>query len=161
MIYFTSDTHFAHTNIIKYCGRPFANVEEMNETMIARWNARVKPEDTVFHLGDFAMGPAENVGLFLERLNGKVTLVRGNHDRSIDRMRTFGFIGAGDWLWFKWNEQHYLLTHRPVREAMEYPPFDFNLHGHVHEKYARQGNRINVGVDVRGFEPKTLEELLA
>lgn len=56
MDFFTSDTHFGHVNIILYCNRPFASVLEMNEQVIARWNDRVGPRDTVYHLGDFAMG---------------------------------------------------------------------------------------------------------
>lgn len=161
MIWFTSDTHFDHANIIEFCGRPFANVEEMNETMVAKWNARVKPEDEVYHLGDFAMGPATNIGKFRERLNGEIILIRGNHDRSEARMLSFGFKAALPEAYFPGGALHLLLTHRPARESMDRPPFDVNLHGHVHEKWARRDKHVNVGVDVRDFEPKTLEELLA
>ncbi len=161
MIFFTSDTHFAHANIIEYCGRPFPDVEVMNRTMIERWNARVRPSDTVYHLGDFAFGPADNIGFFLSYLNGKKILIVGNHDRSVPRMRKFAFEAVADHWHIDMNDLQLLLTHKPVRESMEHPPFTFNLHGHVHGTYARRGKHINVGVDVRGFEPKTLEELLA
>jgi calcineurin-like phosphoesterase family protein len=158
--WFTSDTHFSHANIIEFCGRPFANVEEMDREMVARWNARVQPGDTVYHLGDFAFGPFENIAKFRVQLNGAVTLVRGNHDRSTPRMQQAGFarveagmslqIGDDRWIW---------LSHKPLQDLPE--NLDFNMHGHVHEKYARRGRHINVGVDVRGFAPATLEELLA
>ena len=55
-IWFTSDTHFRHANIIKFSGRPFANVEEMNEELIRRWNEAVPDNGIVFHLGDFCCG---------------------------------------------------------------------------------------------------------
>ena len=80
MIYFTSDTHFGHARIIELCARPFANVDEMNEALIQKWNAVVGPDDVVYHLGDFFMGPKETV-LLRKRLNGKIVLIKGNHDK--------------------------------------------------------------------------------
>lgn len=59
-VFFTSDTHFTHANIIRFCSRPFKNVEEMDETMIANWNRVVGENDIVFHLGDFCMGGSAN-----------------------------------------------------------------------------------------------------
>ncbi len=157
--WFASDTHFAHANIIEYCKRPFANVEEMNRAMVEKWNARVKPSDEVYHLGDFSFGPAENIAKFLALLNGQVTLVRGNHDRSLKRMSSFKFGAVLDSLPCSMQGHRLLLSHKPI-PIEPYPPFDYHLHGHVHERYARRGNLINVGVDVRDFEPKTLDELL-
>ncbi len=157
--WFTSDTHFSHANIIEFCGRPFANVEEMDREMVARWNARVQPGDTVYHLGDFAFGPYENIAKFRVQLNGDITLVVGNHDRSRQRMREAGFPTVLSELALICECKTLFLSHKPAVE----PGFlvDFHLHGHVHERYARRGNQINVGVDVRGFAPATLEELLA
>lgn len=97
-IWFTSDTHFSHKNTLRYCGRPFWTKEQCDEAMIARWNAVVKPEDTVYHLGDVAMHTAPIVRI-LPRLNGKKILIVGNHDlmysyfiatrgiKFVDRMR--------------------------------------------------------------------------
>lgn len=79
-IWFTSDTHFGHANILKFNRGRFSSVEEMNETIIENWNKCVKPDDIVFHLGDFAFGGAEVWCGVLERLNGHIHLVLGNHD---------------------------------------------------------------------------------
>lgn len=79
-IWFTSDTHFSHENIIHFCHRPFKSVEEMNEQLIKNWNARVAKDDVVYHLGDFSWGGSDNSSRILEQLNGKIHLIFGNHD---------------------------------------------------------------------------------
>ena len=79
-IWFTSDSHYGHTNIIRYCKRPFENAEEMNEKLIENWNSVVQPDDIVFHLGDFCFGGAPLWNAMLDRLNGKIYLIFGNHD---------------------------------------------------------------------------------
>ncbi len=84
--WWTSDYHFSHFNIIRYCKRPFETAEEMNETIIRKHNERVKPDDTVFFLGDFIFkggkeGGVEKYRQFEERLNGKFIFIKGNHDR--------------------------------------------------------------------------------
>ena len=79
MIFFTSDHHFYHTNIIKYCNRPFQSVEEMNEEMVKRWNSVVNPGDTVYYLGDFSLAKRP-VEVFVPRLNGEKHFIMGNHD---------------------------------------------------------------------------------
>lgn len=78
--FFTSDTHFNHANIIRFCNCPFKDVEQMNETLIANWNRVVGMDDTVFHLGDFCLGGAAEWTKVLDRLNGKIYLIMGNHD---------------------------------------------------------------------------------
>ena len=79
-IFFVSDTHFCHENIIKYCKRPFKSIEENDEELIRRWNEKVPEDGIVFHLGDVAFGDRERVDNILKRLNGKIYLVIGNHD---------------------------------------------------------------------------------
>lgn len=79
MIYLTSDQHYFHNNIIKYCNRPFLTVEEMNEGLISNYNSIVNPEDTCYFLGDFTFS-FEKAKLILPRLNGKKILIAGNHD---------------------------------------------------------------------------------
>ena len=79
-IWFTSDTHFGHKQVIKFCDRPYNSVEEMDEALIENWNSRVKPNDLVFHLGDFAMASKGRWKNLLSSLNGQKYLVLGNHD---------------------------------------------------------------------------------
>lgn len=79
MIYFTSDQHYWHNNVIKYCSRPFTSVEQMNEAMILGYNMTIKPEDTVYHLGDFSMA-FRAVEVYPQRMLGEKILVPGNHD---------------------------------------------------------------------------------
>jgi calcineurin-like phosphoesterase family protein len=170
--FFTSDTHFSHVRIIESCARPFRDVEEMNRELVKRWNARVQPDDTVYHLGDFAFGPVANVGIFRAQLNGDVHIVCGNHDRRPKRMEAFfGPERAHTSLIVGVDGVQLFLSHRPydpqhmdgdgprIPPGMT-PPVDYHLHGHVHTCWARRGSCINVGVDVRDFEPKTLQELL-
>lgn len=80
-VFYTSDTHFGHANIIKYCDRPFSGTQEMDEVMIAQWNNTVGIEDTVFILGDYAMGDRQKGLQYLRRMNGTKVLINGNHDR--------------------------------------------------------------------------------
>lgn len=159
-LWLTADSHFFHTNIIRYCGRPFTSVEEMNETLLQRWNVRVAPEDTVLHLGDFALGKAEQVVPFRRRLNGRVVLIRGNHDR-------FG-KATGDALGFqvvegqaelRVGEKVLLLSHEPDFTPVQ--PGQVKFCGHVHEHWRCTDFVVNVGVDVWGFKPISIEEALA
>lgn len=176
-VWFTSDTHFHHANIIEYCGRPFRDVDHMNEEMIHRWNERVKPGDLVYHLGDFAMGPKEKALETKRRLNGGVILVRGNHDRSEASMKAMGFESVYSKLETLFvvygKERRFYLSHIPIgldhrspkkySEELTKPPpkyYDYWLCGHVHEKWKSRGKTINVGVDQWDFRPVTLEELL-
>lgn len=85
MIYFTSDLHFGHESVLKFCDRPFANLKEMERALIGRFNRIVKKEDTVYILGDFAYKiPAKEADKILQKLNGHKTLLIGNHDRNYD-----------------------------------------------------------------------------
>lgn len=81
MIYFTADTHFGHYNVIRFCDRPFASAEEMDEAMIQNWNDRVTGNDTVYILGDMFFRSTNAEGI-LKRLKGKKRLIVGNHDGS-------------------------------------------------------------------------------
>ena len=79
-VYFSSDTHFNHKNILKYTNRPFSSIEEHDEGMIKNWNDTVGPEDEIYFLGDFSLGSTDNAMAALRRLHGRKHLIWGNHE---------------------------------------------------------------------------------
>jgi len=108
-IWITSDSHFNHENIIKYCKRPFHSLEQMNETLIEKWNKNVAKEDLVIHLGDFAFGSAEKMEEIRRKLNGIIIVLAGNHE-SFKKMESLGFIVVRGDLQIK----NFILTHKPL-----------------------------------------------
>lgn len=164
MIYFTSDLHLDHANIIKYCARPFGSIGEMNAALIENWNARVGLGDVVYVIGDFALSSRERIAELRSKLGGTIVLVRGNHDRSEKALRECGFDDVCNELRLRLADQLLYLCHIPQYRNFGYAPFtpgEVHLCGHVHTDWKRLGNIINVGVDQWGFRPVTLAELLA
>jgi len=166
--FFTSDHHFYHRNIIDYCKRGFATVEEMHEMMIARWNETVGPNDLVYHLGDFGMGNATKLRAVFERLNGKVVLIRGNHDcisKTAFKERV-GFVEVYDELEVDGMKLCHLPYYGDTQEEDRFknkrPILDSNqwlICGHVHDLWRFKGRQLNVGVDVWGYYPLSLERI--
>jgi calcineurin-like phosphoesterase family protein len=168
-IFLTSDTHFGHTNIIKYCNRPFKNAYLMDNALIENWNSAVGPEDIVYHLGDFAFG---GIAKYLPRLNGEIILIRGNHDRNSELKGCDFKIHQN--LDFKYGGYKFKMNHRPVYPAGTNDPFrdaevksiinlseyDWILSGHIHEKWVKHGKNINVGVDVWDFKPVSIDTII-
>lgn len=129
-VWFTSDTHFGHANIIKYCNRPFASVDEMNEEIIKRWNSVVGANDLVWHLGDFALGGYKNVLDIVPQLNGKINLVMGNHDiRHISEYYKAGFHRVYDKPVII--NEFFVLSHEPLSWITDGSVYA-NIYGHVH-----------------------------
>lgn len=127
--FYISDTHFNHVNIIKYCNRPFKTVEDMNETIIKRWNMMVNKNDIVYHLGDFALANKETTQELVSRLNGKIRLVRGNHDTHNNQWyRDCGFEEVYDHPIII--KDFIVLSHEPLPFVMN--QVYINLYGHVH-----------------------------
>jgi calcineurin-like phosphoesterase family protein len=161
-IFFTSDTHFGHANI-KYCNRPFKNLDEMNNRIITNWNNRVKKEDIVFHLGDFAFknsneirgeGVKLNADYWLSKLNGKIIILKGNHDSHNSMNTPIESITLAHF------GKRILLIHNPeMVDEKEIRKFDYVFCGHVHNNWRTRKNIINVGVDVWNFMPVTFDEL--
>ena len=89
--WFISDTHFSHTNIIRYASRPYTNVEEMDRSLIDNWNQSVDKEDQVFFLGDFGLGDVDHLHSICSQLKGQKICIRGNHDRNASWMTRVGF----------------------------------------------------------------------
>lgn len=150
--FFTSDTHFFHKNILKYNPktRPWANVEEMNEALVEAWNSTVSKGDVVYHLGDFSFGRPEETEKILERLNGTIRLVRGNHDP----MHGHGYTALRKRC--EWIRDYYEMRHGDARLVlMHFPLAVWNrnhhgaimLHGHSHGSYQGQGRIADIGWD--------------
>ena len=181
--WFTSDQHYGHKNIIKHCDRPFADVDEMNHSLLKRFNERVQAGDIVYHLGDFSMDE-RLVALYAKQLRGRHFLVPGNHDACHSRHKHHIkaqrlYRAAGLTVLPEQFEVHFdglghvLLCHMPLRVPLlpderyaQYRPEDklhyrYILHGHVHEKWRRNGKMLNVGVDQWGYGPVSLGELHA
>lgn len=162
MIWLSSDSHFCHSRIIEYCNRPFRHIDEMNETIIANHNSVVSPDDEVYFLGDFALKVNPNmVNNILRRLNGKLFLIPGSHDKRFDEWdltvlpRIFELPLPGE-------RYKLVMCHYPMRSW----PASFHgaphIFGHVHSRLdnVATGLSIDVGVDSHNFTPVSLEYVL-
>ena len=172
--FFTSDTHFGHTNIIKYCKRPFKNVEEHDEELIKRWNKKVSKDDIVFHLGDVAFGCPQYIGNILNQLNGKIYLVIGNHDWRNYKLFNNRYEIVTQQINMKIGKRHIILNHYPMLAyAGAWRGIDatYQLFGHVHTSpYTDEGldqqrmkmlftSQYDVGVDNNDFTPVSWKEV--
>ena len=160
-IFFTADPHFLHDAIIIHCSRPFINCNKMNKNLVRNWNDTVSSEDHVYILGDFAWGGVDKkypMEIITRNLNGHKHLIYGNHDR----LHPFEYIEIG------FDSTHsaleiydgkILLAHDPsIGTCLK--PEQVLLHGHLHRELINNTRFINVGVDVFGFKPVSLETIL-
>lgn len=155
-IWLISDTHFGHSNILKYepVLRPFKTIQQHDEELIYRWNHVVKPDDTVWHLGDVAFG-RENLEV-LDRLNGRKNLVPGNHDaygwelylKRFNKVLPYAKLGGA------------FLSHVPIHEC-QFSRVVGNIHGHMHSKTVNDPRYVNVSVEQTDLAPILLEKVLA
>ena len=166
MIYWTSDTHFLHANIIKYCARPFTDKLEMTEALITNWNETVDPSDTVYHLGDVAFCPDDPLTQILNRLNGKIVLVMGNHDRNLYRHIKTCFNGRFESMHTHTlsitleSGQSVLMSHRPIYDTnFTKRAKGWMLHGHAHGTEPLSYNMLDVGVDCHNYRPIPIEQV--
>ena len=169
-VWVTSDQHFLHRNIIKYDKRPFMDEYGMNEFMLKRWNSLVKPGDKVYHLGDLFCGINNRWDCVVEtirKLNGDITLVKGNHDHSIEFYQKNGIeVIEGGYLIVN----DILLSHYPIPST----PFDgkstsrfkthlkrvyhdnncwFHFHGHTHSRPSKVPNAMNIACNLWDYKP--------
>jgi len=180
--YFFADPHWGHANIIQYENRPFSCIEEMDETLIERYNAVVKPDQACLWVGDAFLMPFEAAAETMKRLNGQKVLILGNHDRSITSMGKLGFISVNKELTFSIGNTPVRVNHYPYwRDQLDqfysqqgfksekiekikkkYPPRiegEILIHGHIHGTQRRYENMINVGVDAWDYSPVPIEEI--
>ena len=157
--WFISDTHFSHTNIIRYTGRPFQSVEEMNERLIANWNSLIDHKDTVFFLGDFGLGATDFLTTLCACLHGNKICIRGNHDGTPAKMHAIGFSLVLESAFIKIGRHLIELVHIPSQSM---PPH-FQLHGHVHEKQPNKliDKQLNLSVEVWDYKPVPEKAIIA
>jgi calcineurin-like phosphoesterase family protein len=186
--WFCSDYHFGHAAIIGYCDRPFRNVKSMDRFLLFQWNCYIGPKDTVYFLGDFALN-RQALSTIGPKLNGRKFLVSGNHDKTFLKKESKNKNAAGDinkavaagWTVTQkielgavrdGEELRIIMTHLPpkhieltaydqrfLNERIDHDPKALHLHGHLHGKYTKKGNAIDVGWD--SFRrPVTLKEIM-
>jgi calcineurin-like phosphoesterase family protein len=166
--YITSDLHFGHTNIMKFCPKTrghYKDVAHMHSEMIRMWNETVNSEDTVYILGDVAFLPADQAVSILKRLNGSLILIEGNHDRKALKDPEFRkcFVEIHKYYEITYNKTFVVMGHYPFLEWNRMHRGSVNLYGHLHgattgmEKYRSR----DVGMDATGKVVSLLDDVIA
>ena len=155
--FFTSDTHFGDHRTLNIHKRPFASTAEMDEALVADWNATVGPGDVVWHLGDFAR-TAAIAARVLPRLNGTKHLLLGNNDPG---PQPPGWASVAAYAELTLDGAALVLCHYPFRTWNGAHRGALNLHGHSHGRLKPLPRQFDVGVDARAWRPVTLAELRA
>ena len=155
-VWFVSDIHFGHNNIISYCQRPFSSVEEMDQTLVDNWNAVVSPTDAVYCLGDMAFHNYERIS----QLKGRKILIPGNHDHERAK-KVFPHVQevADEITYLKISKElRFVLCHYPIESWRR--EYKIHLHGHSHGTSMRRMNRLDVGIDAtKLYRPINIDEL--
>lgn len=175
--FFTSDTHWFHRNILEYCPNrksAWATVEQMNEGLIENWNEVVRPNDIVYHLGDFTLTTrVELIDEVLARLNGRIRLVKGNHDKWLRKFDELKHKDKFEWV-RQYNKENFAVGGVTYEIVMMHYPFltwdgsargSINIHGHAHggnDHLNRGTKRLDVGVDgeYSNLSPLRLEQII-
>jgi calcineurin-like phosphoesterase family protein len=164
----TSDTHFFHLNIAgpsvskwKSGYRCFMSVQEMNNTIITNINNFIKEDDTLFHLGDFAMGNRKEIPAIRERIHCKnIILIYGNHDRQIKLQYKHLFTACHEYWETTVNSILVTMMHFPIASWNEIGRGSINLHGHSHGRYKPIGRQMDVGMDCTNYMPLLLTDVV-
>lgn len=181
-VYFTSDPHFGHQKVIEYCNRPYTTKEEMDKDLIEKWNNTVRPEDTLYVLGDFSLSK-HAVRDITPQLNGQKHLIMGNHDWChpirakekpivMERFKNMyleaGFASVKLIDNIEIDKTNIILHHMPYRNDGHDERYlnwrledkgSWLLHGHVHKTWKTRNKMINVGVDVWDYKPVHIDEI--
>ena len=166
-LFFTSDTHFGHANIIKYCSRPFSSADEMNDALISNWSSVVGPNDTVIHLGDFCLKSKNKLRDIRNHLNGNIYLIAGNHD-DLDHLPRECFQGvfeSGLILLCPPSGRRVVMCHYPIASWLKVPEYA-HFYGHVHsgpnspKPYLARKGSLDVGVDNCNYAPISFDKAL-
>jgi calcineurin-like phosphoesterase family protein len=166
MIYFTSDLHFGHDKILEYCPRPYENTGEMNVGLIERINSVVSDCDTLYILGDIAIGNMSKMQAqeLISQIHGKKILIRGNHEKSYDESL---FEEVCDYKEITYKNILFVLFHYPIEEWKNRECGSIHLHGHIHssirynEKQKKNNIlRYDVGIDANNCYPVSIEDII-
>jgi len=156
-VFVISDLHLNHENIISYCKRPFDSVREMNRVLIKNWNYIVKPDDTVYFVGDMALGNSDK---FIEKLNGNIYFIWGNHDVTDDVDSMYESLPLS----YKGIE--FLFVHDPVMAPAGFE--GWIIHGHHHNNqpniypfFDPEKKRVNVSVELVKYQPVSLDYIVS
>jgi calcineurin-like phosphoesterase family protein/2'-5' RNA ligase len=158
-VFLISDTHFDHTNIIRYCNRPFKSTSEMNHVIISNWNKTIRKKDIVFFLGDLRFGRgSRETDYWLKRLNGRIYFLNGNHET---KSRITKFY---DKFIIKYRSRRFLLLHDPKNIPKDWA--GWTICGHHHNNYPidfpfinGKTRLINVGVELLNYTPLNIKKL--
>ncbi len=162
-VWFTSDTHYGHANILAYSQRPFDDVRDHDESLILNWNSVVQPGDRVYHLGDFALCDVERATKIAKRLVGQKFLIFGNHDKRLRKEPEF----LAQWIWARdlesitVEEQKIVLCHYAFRTWAQSHRGSWSLYGHSHGSLKDDPHalQLDVGVDCWAHYPVSFEEI--
>lgn len=167
-VFFTADLHLGHSNIIRYCDRPFKDIDEMNEYIIESWNSVVRESSSVYLLGDVAMRNNDRLGDLLDALHGQITLIKGNHDdgvinkhkRRFNAMKRMHEIRVVDPDAYQ-GRRKIILCHYPMITWNGSHHGTWHLHGHCHGTLPDDPHafRLDVGVDCHDFMPVSYERV--
>ncbi len=158
--FFTADTHFGDMRVLRFDHRPFPTLDAHDAGLVERWNALVSSGDTVWHLGDFALGPTPaRAAAILDALRGEKHLVVGNNDDAAT-LALPGWASVVHYAECVVEERRLVLCHYAFRTWNGMGRGALNLHGHSHAKLAPMPKQYDVGVDAQGFRPVTLAEIL-
>lgn len=168
--FFTSDPHYFHGNIIRYCKRPYKDVDEMHDAFIKNYNSKVQPNDTCYFLGDIGFAHPTKLKEVITRLNGQKVVIRGNHDPDKKILLGIGFGSAYDYLEIKVQDpearqglQRIVLFHYAMRVWNQSHRGAWQLYGHSHGTLPDDPNLLSmdVGVDPSKYFPLSYEEVKA
>lgn len=177
-IFYISDTHFGHENIIRFDNRPFNNIEDMNEKIKENWNRVVSKDDVVYILGDFMWKSKDSDVDFVKSLNGRKRLIKGNHDRVKSAKFKSLFESINDYEKIKDKDRTVVLSHYPiVAYDGHYGGRNIHLYGHVHitpeyyfikdyilknksDKYPMRMYNVGVMMEWMNYAPQELDSIL-
>lgn len=170
MIFFSSDLHLGHQNVISHSNRPFASAQQMEEEIIKKWNRKVQPLDTVYMLGDITWGWNSNkIKEVLDRMNGIKYLIYGNHDKLGPHQKSNCWVEIVPYKEINIGDDFIIMSHYPIAEWNCCWRGSIHLYGHCHGKFnladftklMPHGNTkcMDIGVDTNNYEPYSWEEI--